>query len=167
MFGANGRRSAGIVGVMASDARLDLDGTDRALIAALQRDGRLSIADLGRLVSMSPSATGERLRRLTEAGIITGYVATLSPAALGYSITAFVRLAYPTGNYDPLHRVLDSTPEVVEAHHVTGDDCFLFKVHARGMLDLERITGRLATLGSITTSVVYSSPLDGRALDPA
>jgi Lrp/AsnC family transcriptional regulator, leucine-responsive regulatory protein len=151
---------------MPHNDRISLDATDEALIAELQRDGRASIADLGRAVSMSSSATSDRLRRLTDAGVITGYTATLSPEALGYSITAFVRLAYPSGNYKPLHDLIDTTPEVVEAHHVTGDDCFIFKVLARSMRDLERITGRLATLGSITTSVVYSSPLPARPVTP-
>jgi len=64
-------------------------------------------------------------------------------------------------------QVIDTTPEIIEAHHTTGDDCFVFKVVARTMRDLERITGRLATLGSITTSVVYSSTLPGRPIAPA
>lgn len=149
---------------MPHDARLTLDGTDEALIKHLQENGRTSLAELGRLVSLSTSATADRLRRITEAGIITGYAATVNPEALGYSIAAFVRLAYPSGNYRPLHNLLDVTPEVIEAHHVTGDDCFIFKVIARDMRDLERITGRLAALGSITTSVVYSSPLPKRPI---
>ncbi|MEQ6903821.1 Lrp/AsnC family transcriptional regulator [Nocardioides sp. YIM 152588] len=152
---------------MPSDQGVVLDDVDRALVAELQRDGRSSLADLGRAVSMSASATADRVRRLTDAGVITGYTATVSAEALGYPIAAFVRLGYPTGNYKPLHDLLATTPEVVEAHHVTGEDCFILKVLARGMRDLERITGRLAALGSITTSVVYSSPLEGRALLPA
>ncbi|WP_308124034.1 Lrp/AsnC family transcriptional regulator [Mycolicibacterium xanthum] len=94
-------------------------------------------------------------------------MATVDPAALGYTITAFVRLAYPSGNYKPLHDLLDVTPEIVEAHHVTGNDCFIMKVPARSMPDLERLTGRIAALGTITTNVVYSSPLTGRRLAPA
>ncbi|WP_269856063.1 Lrp/AsnC family transcriptional regulator [Streptomyces sp. RPT161] len=152
---------------MPNNERVSLDITDETLIAELQRDGRVSIADLARAVTMSPSATSDRLRRLTDAGVITGYTATLDAEVLGYTITAFVRLAYPSGNYKPLHDLIDTTPEVIEAHHVTGDDCFIFKVLARGMRDLERITGRLATLGSITTSVVYSSPLPTRPITPA
>jgi Lrp/AsnC family leucine-responsive transcriptional regulator len=147
--------------------RIELDSIDTALLAALQADGRMSIADLGRVVAMSASATSDRVRRLSDAGVITGYTVTVDPEALGYTITAFVRLAYPSGNYRPLHDLIDTTSEVIEAHHVTGDDCFIFKVLARGMRDLERITGRLATLGSITTSVVYSSPLPSRPITPA
>ncbi|WNG88003.1 Lrp/AsnC family transcriptional regulator [Mycobacterium sp. ITM-2016-00317] len=152
---------------MPDDQRITLDRTDEAILQALQTDGRISTADLARTVSLSPSATADRVRRLVDLGVITGYTATVSAGALGYSITAFVRLAYPSGNYKPLHDLLEVTPEVIEAHHVTGNDCFILKVLARSMPDLERITGRIATLGSITTSVVYSSPLTGRRLSPA
>ncbi len=145
----------------------ELDATDRALIRALQADGRASIAALGREVSLSPSAVSERLRRLTDAGVVTGHTVTVDPQALGYPIAAFVRLAYPSGNYKPFHDLVAVTPEIVEAHHVTGADCFIIKAHARSMADLERITGRLATLGGITTNVVYSSPVPSRPLDPA
>ena len=147
--------------------RSDLDATDHRILEHLQRDGRVSIADLARAVSLSPSATADRVRRLTDAGVITGYAATVDPEALGYPIMAFVRLAYPSGNYRPFHELVDTTPEVVEAHHVTGVDCFVIKVIARSMPDLERITGKLATLGGITTSVVYSTTVPRRNLLPA
>jgi Lrp/AsnC family leucine-responsive transcriptional regulator len=158
---------AGTLPGMPSDPRPSLDETDRRIVAALQRDGRLSTAELGRLVSLSASATADRVRRLTDTGVLTGYTATVDPEALGYPVSAFVRLAYPSGNYKPFHDLVEVTPEVVEAHHVTGDDCFVVRVVARSMRDLERITGRLATLGGITTSVVYSSPLPRRHLAPA
>jgi len=145
---------------MAGD--LTLDRTDWRLLAALQEDGRASYADLARIVAMSPSAVTERVRRLEEAGVITGYRATVDPSAVGLSILAFVRLRYPTGNYRPFHALLDSTPEIVEAHHVTGEDCFVLKVMARSMRHLEEVTGRISGLGAVTTSIVYSSPLPGR-----
>jgi Lrp/AsnC family transcriptional regulator, leucine-responsive regulatory protein len=152
---------------MPAKQRLELDSTDHAIITQLQQDGRTSVAQLARAINLSPSATADRLRRLTDAGIITGYSITVDPDALGYGVTAFVRLAYPSGNYKPFHDLVDSTPEVIEAHHVTGADCFIIKVLARSMRDLERITGRLATLGGITTSVVYSSPVPSRHITPA
>lgn len=152
---------------MPSNPRLELDATDHAIIECLQLDGRTSVAQLARVINLSPSATGERVRRLSEGGVITGYSITVDPEVLGYSVTAFVRLAYPTGNYKPFHDLVDALPEVIEAHHVTGADCFIIKVLARSMRDLERITGRLATLGGITTSVVYSSPIPSRHITPA
>lgn len=131
---------------------------------ALQADGRASYADLARVVAMSPSAVTERVRRLEEAGVIAGYRATVDPAAVGLSIMAFVRLRYPNGNYRPFHALLDSTAEIIEAHHVTGEDCFVLKVVARSMRHLEEVTGRISGLGPVTTSIVYSSPLPGRAV---
>lgn len=125
------------------------------------------MAELARSINLSASSTADRLRRLCDAGVITGYSATVNPEALGYSVSAFVRLAYPSGNYKPFHDLVETTPEIIEAHHVTGADCFIIKVLARSMRDLERITGRLATLGSITTSVVYSSPVPTRHVAPA
>ncbi|OUM45183.1 Lrp/AsnC family transcriptional regulator [Arthrobacter sedimenti] len=152
---------------MPSNPRLDLDTTDHAIIEHLQQDGRTSVAQLARAINLSPSATGDRVRRLTEGGVIMGYSITVDPEALGYNVTAFVRLAYPTGNYKPFHDLVGSLPEIIEAHHVTGADCFIIKVLARSMRDLERITGKLATLGGITTSVVYSSPVPARHITPA
>ncbi|GAA2893506.1 Lrp/AsnC family transcriptional regulator [Streptomyces violaceus] len=141
-----------------------LDATDLRILEALQRNGRASYAELARSVSMSPSAVTERVRRLEECGVVSGYSAVVSPEALGLDILAFVRLRYPTGNYKPFHDLLDTTPEIVEAHHVTGEDCFVLKVVARSMRDLERTTGRIAALGSVATSVVYSSPLPSRSI---
>jgi Lrp/AsnC family leucine-responsive transcriptional regulator len=141
-----------------------VDRTDWALLAELQRDGRASFAELARAVSMSPSAVTERVRRLEESGVIAGYRAVVAPPAVGLDVMAFVRLRYPTGNYRPFHALLDSTPEIIEAHHVTGEDCFVLKVVARSMRHLEEVNGRIAGLGAVTTSVVYSSPLTGRAI---
>jgi Lrp/AsnC family leucine-responsive transcriptional regulator len=145
-----------------------LDRTDWRLLAELQRDGRSTYAELARVVAMSPSAVAERVRRLEEAGVIAGYRATVDPERVGLTVMAFVRLRYPTGNYRPFHALLDSTPEIVEAHHVTGEDCFVLKVLARSMRHLEEVTGRISGLGSVTTSVVYSSPMPGRPVaEPA
>lgn len=140
------------------------DATDWRILEALQSEGRASFAELARTVSMSPSAVTERVRRLEEAGVITGYTAIVDQDRLGLPILAFVRLRYPHGNYKPFHDLLDTTPEVLEAHHVTGDDCFVLKVAARSMKHLEGITGKIGTLGAVTTSIVYSSPLPRRSL---
>ncbi|MDV9190338.1 Lrp/AsnC family transcriptional regulator [Streptomyces sp. SR27] len=140
------------------------DATDWRILEALQSEGRASFADLARAVSMSPSAVTERVRRLEDAGVIAGYTAIVDQDRLGLPILSFVRLRYPHGNYKPFHDLIDTTPEVLEAHHVTGDDCFVLKVAARSMRHLEEITGKIATLGAVTTSVVYSSPLPRRSL---
>ncbi|GAA0392897.1 Lrp/AsnC family transcriptional regulator [Microbispora corallina] len=141
-----------------------IDQTDMRILEALQENGRASYAELARIVSMSASAVSERVRRLEESGVIRGYSAVVDPQQLGLGILAFVRLRYPTGNYKPFHDLVATTPEIIEAHHVTGEDCFVLKVLAASMRHLETTTGRIAGLGSVMTSVVYSSPISDRAI---
>jgi len=151
---------------MPANLTFAVDKVDTVILSALQANGRQSIADLARTINMSHSAAAERVRRLEESGIISGYGATVDPQQLGFAIMAFLRLRYPSSSYEPLHELLAATPEVVEAHHVTGDDCFIMKVVATSMKHLEQVSGRIGTLGSVTTSVVYSSPLPPRPLLP-
>jgi Lrp/AsnC family leucine-responsive transcriptional regulator len=141
-----------------------LDDTDWRLLEALQRDGRASYADLGRVVGLSPSAVTERVRRLEDTGVITGYSCEIDPEKLGLAIMAMVRLRYPSGNHGRFRDLLGTTPEIIEAHHVTGEDCFVLTVRARSMRHLEEVTGRISGLGGVTTSVVYSSPLPRRSV---
>jgi Lrp/AsnC family leucine-responsive transcriptional regulator len=141
-----------------------LDDTDWRLLEALQRDGRASYADLGRVVGLSPSAVTERVRRLEDTGVITGYSCEIDPEKLGLAIMAMVRLRYPSGNHGRFRDLLGTTPEITEAHHVTGEDCFVLTVRARSMRHLEEVTGRISGLGGVTTSVVYSSPLPRRSV---
>ena len=143
------------------------DQTDMRILEVLQQDGRASYAELARAVSMSASAVTERVRRLEDSGVITGYSAVVDPERLGLGVMAFVRLRYPTGNYKPFLDLLATKPETIEAHHVTGEDCFVLKVLARSMRHLEATTGRIVGLGAVTTNVVYSSPLKSRPVTTA
>ncbi|WP_030832366.1 Lrp/AsnC family transcriptional regulator [Streptomyces hygroscopicus] len=145
-------------------AEFSPDAMDWRILDVLQREGRASFADLARSVSMSASAVTEHVRRLEEAGIISGYAAVVDPEKVGLTIMAFVRLRYPNSNYKPFHDLVEAMPEILEAHHVTGDDCFIIKVAARSMRHLEEVSGRIGALGSVTTSVVYSSPLPRRTV---
>jgi Lrp/AsnC family leucine-responsive transcriptional regulator len=151
---------------MAASFTFEPDKVDTAILTALQANGRQSIAELARQINMSHSAAAERVRRLEESGVISGYAARIDPGRLGFTILAYLRLRYPSSVYEPLHTLLAGLPEVIEAHHVTGDDCFIMKVVATDMKHLEQISGRIGTLGSVTTSVVYSSPLPSRPLLP-
>ena len=140
-----------------------------ALLQELQADARLSIAELGRRVNLSAPAVAERLQRLERAGVITGYRAVVDPKALGYPIAAFVRIRPTTRRLQQIPQLAREIPEIVECHRVTGEDCYVLKLHLRSMDDLEDILDRLIVLGQTTTSIIHSSPLDGRPLplDPA
>ncbi|MGU3501769.1 Lrp/AsnC family transcriptional regulator [Mycobacterium sp. C31M] len=139
-----------------------LDPTDVAILEVLQRDARTSMADLARAVSMSPSSVADRVRRLTDQGVIVGYRAVVSPEAVGYPLMAFVRLRLTFGTGQPFYEYLERAARVLEAHHLTGEDCFLLKVVAASMSDLEALAADLVTFGHVTTNLVFSSPADRR-----
>jgi Lrp/AsnC family transcriptional regulator, leucine-responsive regulatory protein len=148
---------------MASDAA-PLDELDRRIISELQRDGRLSMAELGRRVSLSSPAVAERVQRLERTGVIVGYHARIDPRAVGYPVSAVVRVAPATGQLQKIRDVAQSTPEVVECHRITGEDCFLLKLHLRSLDELEGVLDRFTPYGRTTTSLVHSSPVDNRPL---
>ncbi|MEU7739909.1 Lrp/AsnC family transcriptional regulator [Nonomuraea sp. NPDC049158] len=139
-----------------------LDATDWAIIAELQRDGRVALTELGRRVSLSPSATTERVKRLEAVGVITGYRAEVDLEKVGYAVLAVVRLKYPGSRHEPLHRLLGERSEILECLRTTGDDCYLLKVAAASMAHLERVVDELAQFGSTTTNLVYSRTLPYR-----
>ncbi|MEV4095365.1 Lrp/AsnC family transcriptional regulator [Streptosporangium saharense] len=140
----------------------NLDPTDWAILAELQRDGRVPFTELGRRVSLSSSAVTERVRRLETAGVITGYRAEIDLEKAGFAVLAVVRLKYPGNRHEPLHRLLAVRTEILECLRTTGDDCYVLKVAATSMGHLERLVGELAEFGSTTTNVVYSRTLPYR-----
>jgi len=139
-----------------------LDATDWAILAELQRDGRVPLTELARRVYLSASATTERDRRLESAGIIKGYRADVDLAKVGFTVLAVVRLKYPGNRHDPLHQLIKERSEILECLRTTGEDCYTLKVAATSMTHLERLIDELTPLGSTTTNVVYSQPLPYR-----
>ncbi|MFF1445990.1 Lrp/AsnC family transcriptional regulator [Streptomyces sp. NPDC058295] len=138
-----------------------LDVTDWAILAEVQRDGRIPFTELARRVNLSASATKERVRRLEEAGVITGYRAEVNPERTGYPVMAVVRLKYPGPGtrHQPLRRLLEERSEILECLRTTGDDCYVMKVVATSMGHLEEIVDELAEFGSTTTNLVLSRTL--------
>jgi len=145
-----------------------LDEVDVTLLDLLQSSGRMSMAELARRVGMSPPGVAERLRRLENSGVICGYAARVDPTQVGYTLGAFVRLTLnrPTTARVELDEVL-TRPEIVEAHHVVGEDCWILKVVVRDTRHLEELLLALAAIGPTTTSIILSSPVEGRPLLPA
>jgi Lrp/AsnC family leucine-responsive transcriptional regulator len=141
-----------------------LDDTNRRVLEELQDDARLSMAELGRRVGLSAPAVGERVQRLEQAGVITGYRAEIDPRAIGYPIAAVVRVRPATRQLPKIPEIARDTPEVVECHRITGEDCFFVKLHLRSIGDLEEILDRFVLYGQTTTSIVHSSPVARRPL---
>jgi Lrp/AsnC family transcriptional regulator, leucine-responsive regulatory protein len=141
-----------------------IDDLDRRILGALQSEGRLSMAELGRRVNLSPPAVSERVQRLERVGVITGYHARVDPRALGYPVAAVVRVAPASGQLQRIRDVAHSVPEVVECHRITGEDCFLLKLHLRSLDELEGVLDRFTPYGRTTTSLIHSSPVADRPL---
>ena len=145
-----------------SDQRLD--ETNARLIAALQGDARLTLAELGRRVGLTPPAVGERLARLEEAGVIRGYHADVDPAAVGYGLSIILRIRPAARMIAKVAELARATPEVTECHRVTGEDCFVMRVHVRDVAHLEEIIDAFVLYGQTTTSIIQSSPVAGRGV---
>src|SRR5918997_4787524 len=117
----------------------ELDPTDRRIIAELSVDGRVSLAELGRRVSLSSPAVAERVQRLERAKVITGYHAEIDPRALGYGLTAIVRVKPGPRQLARIPELATEIPEIAECHRITGEDCFIMKVHLRSIEDLSEL----------------------------
>jgi Lrp/AsnC family leucine-responsive transcriptional regulator len=141
-----------------------LDATNRRLLAELQNDARLSLAELGRRVGLSSPAVAERLQRLERAGVILGYRAEIDPRALGLSLSAVIRVRPAPGQLANVAKLAQDTSEVVDCRRVTGDDCYVMTAHVRDVEHLEAVIDRFVALGQTTTSIVQSAPVPRRGL---
>jgi Lrp/AsnC family leucine-responsive transcriptional regulator len=149
---------------MAYDSERLLDDVGWRIVEALQANARISYSDLGRQVGLSAPAVAERVRRLEEAGVITGYRAEVDPSKLGLPITALIRAA-PAGELCArLTGVARELPEVRWCYRVTGDDACVMQVVAASVGHLERVIERLARYGAVSTSVVLSSLVPPRPI---
>ncbi|MBO9708579.1 MAG: Lrp/AsnC family transcriptional regulator [Caulobacter sp.] len=144
-----------------------LDAKDIAILEALQADGRVPLSELGRRIGLSQPAMSERVKRLEERGVITGYGARIDPRALGLALDAIIRLKTSHEHIRACLETFERLPYVVEVHRVTGDDCFVLKAVVPAAADLAVIVDAIGRFGPVTTSVVLSSeppkPI-GRAL---
>jgi Lrp/AsnC family transcriptional regulator, leucine-responsive regulatory protein len=141
-----------------------LDPTNRRLVAELQLDARLTLAELGRRVGLSSPSVAERLQRLEQDGVIRGYGADVDPRALGYSLSAILRIRPAPRQLQKVAELARDTPEVVECHRITGEDCFFMKLHVRDVAHLEEVIDRFVAFGQTTTSIMQSSPVPLRGL---
>jgi Lrp/AsnC family leucine-responsive transcriptional regulator len=142
-----------------------LDSTSWALLVALQENARATYAELGRLVGLTPPAVADRIRRLEAAGVITGYHASVNPAKLGLDLKAIIRFrcAYTC---ERTLSFVQTCPEIIECHSVTGDDCMTMTALVRSVAHLQQLIARLGEYGSSTTVTVLDSPITKRTITP-
>ena len=139
-----------------------MDAIDAQILHLLQDNARETQADIARTVGLAPSAVLERIRKLETRGLITGYAALLDPKALGLGMLAFVAVrSDETDSENEIARELGKVPEVLEVHHVAGDDCYLLKVRARDAEHLGQMLrtrfGRIPGVRSTRTTIVLET----------
>jgi Lrp/AsnC family leucine-responsive transcriptional regulator len=139
-----------------------LDETDRKIIGELANDGRVSFAELGRRVNLSPPTVAERVQRLERQGVITGYRAEIDPRALGYPLEAIVRVKPAPGQLARVPELAATIPQVGECHRITGEDCFFLRLHLRSIDELSELLDEFLVYGETTTSIVNASPVPRR-----
>ena len=134
-----------------------LDATDRAIIAALSENGRVTVRELATQIGLSSPSITERIHKLEDAGAIRGYTIVVDPKAFGLGIAAHVRMRALPGEVKRVAQMLSESPEVVEADRVTGEDCFLAKVVVSDLYELESVIDRFVPFSSTDTAIIQSA----------
>ena len=149
---------------MDNDIRIDgdLDETGRKILATLQREGRVPFSELGRRVGLSAPAVAERVRRMEDVGLIAGWRAMVDRQHLGWPMTAFMRISCPGEKYQAVRRLSHDLPEVIDCHHVTGEDCFFIKLAVGSVEHLERVIDRFRDVGRTVSSVALSTIVEDK-----
>lgn len=136
-----------------------MDDIDAGILRVLAKDGRLSVAEVARRVAMSAPAVRERIMRLERDGVIRGYRVDVDPAALGLPVAAWVRIRPGPQQLPKIGELAARTPEVSECHRISGEDCFLLKVHVPTIAALEGVLDQFLLHGQTTSSLIVSTPV--------
>ncbi len=139
-----------------------LDEIDTMILRRLCRNARTTTAELARMVKLSAPSVAERVKRLEEAGIITGYTATIAPEALGRSIAVWIRVRPVPGQMQRVAEILQGIPEVTLCDRITGEDCFLARASLSSIAEMERVIDRIVPYAMTNTSIIQSSPVPPR-----
>lgn len=143
---------------------VELDAIAWKILECLQGNARLTFAELGRTVGLSTPAVAERVHRLEEAGVITGYHACIDASKLGIPIRILMRLTIPGGDL-PISRTANTIKELSEirrCHRITGSESFVIEADVASIRHMEALIDRLSALGATSTSTVLSSPVERR-----
>jgi Lrp/AsnC family transcriptional regulator, leucine-responsive regulatory protein len=139
------------------------DEVNLRILTELRDSPRLPMAELARRIGMSAPSVTERVQRLERAGVIAGYRLDIDPAAVGLPVTAFARIRPMPGSLPKIAELAAALPEVTECYRITGEDCFLIKLHAPAIEQLEETLDQFLVYGNTTTSIVVSTPVPRRS----
>jgi Lrp/AsnC family leucine-responsive transcriptional regulator len=139
-----------------------IDEIDQKIIETLAANARLSIKDLALQVGLSSPSASERLRRLEERGVISSFTLDLDLRAVGYPLQAIVRIKPLPGKLHIVQRLIEEIPEITECDKVTGDDCFIARLHMRSIEQLDEILDRIADKAETSTAIIKAQPVKRR-----
>lgn len=137
--------------------RSGLDDISLRILEELRRHARTSFTEIGRRIGLTAPAVAERVHRMEEAGIITGYHAAVDPRRLGLPITVFIQIVSKNGQCTPISEYALRQPGVIECCHITGEKDVLIKAALESLEAVEALVSRLTQFGNVTTSIVLSS----------
>lgn len=141
-----------------------MDQTDLKIISILQQEGRISMKELGKIVSLSPPAVAERVKRLEDSGIIEKYKAVINNEKVGKPISVLINASIKPEKQEGFLKFAESSDEIVECHHVTGPHSMIMKAYLREMSHLEELVGKIQFFGNTETFIIMSSPIDGKEI---
>lgn len=144
-----------------------MDVTDYNIIEILQKNGRISMKELGEMVALSPPAVAERVKRLEEDDIITGYKAVINKKKLGKNIDMFINVAMRVDKQEKFLNLVRENDNLIECYHVTGPYCMIVKANLSDMADLEGLIGKLQVFGDTQTYIILSNPIENKILKPS
>ena len=139
-----------------------IDSIDQRILEALSRNARMPLKELAEAAGLSSPSAAERLRRLEERGVVTGFSVGIDPASLGYPLQAIVRVRPLPGQLHIVQKLIQETPEIIECDKVTGDDCFFARLVVCSMGELDGILDRIAERAETSTSMVKATPVSRR-----
>lgn len=143
-----------------------MDITDAKILEILQEDGRISMKELGKRVSLTSPAVSERVKRLEENGVIKGYKAIVEPVRLGLNVSVIIHVGLNVSAHKTFLNFVNQHPAIVECHHVTGNDCMTIKAMVSDTLELETLLDEIQAIGSTRTEIILSTPLENKPILP-
>lgn len=143
-----------------------MDSIDIQILKILQEDGRITISDLSKALSLSRPSVTERLTRLMEAGVISKISAVVPPAKVGRNILLFIQVSEITTAYSEFEAMVANHPDILECHRITGVVDYLLKAAVNDMDHLRKLSDDLIEYGTINTSIVLKSPISSKNILP-
>ena len=140
------------------------DAVNQRILTEMQSDPRITMSELGRRVGLSAPAVTERVQRLERSGVIAGYRLELDPAALGFPVSAYVRIRPGPGQLRRIAELAATIPAVTECYRITGEDCFIMRVYAPALDAFEAVLDKFLMYGQTTSSIVQSTAVPSRPL---